>query len=339
MLAVLIWRFDQERLRKQHILLAAAPYVFFGILWSFYIAQSPRDFSAQFFANAAGRDGSRLMVILQPWLAVWYEFLRHVATYVLSNLWSGSVNQAFILVPLFYFASLFAFFLNRKTYSPNVTTFLFCVLIMLLAMTFLNGFKAPMYLIYILPLYNAVLAFELLSLWRSGPIKKFAAVAAGCLFVAVQVSASIEHLQADEYHRYYEPTIALLKQEQSAGRTIVGTAALGFGLGFHGFEDDWRLGKYSHLDPDVIAVDRAYRGFAKAFEEKEPGVFSHIVSILTTRYRLREKVKLYLLDLRTHEQSSRHPKRRYWQHRFTKKRSSSSISFRTVGALRRRQRN
>ncbi len=292
-LAVLVWRFDRERVRWRHLVLAAVPYVFFGLLWTFYIAQSPGDFAAQFFANAAGRNSIRYKVILQPWLAVWSELLRHLATYFGSTVWSGSVNEQFLFVPLFYAASLFAFFRNRKAYSRAVRTFLLCVLTMMLAMTFLNGFKAPMYLIYVLPLYNAVLAFELLALWNRGTVGKFIAAAGGCAFAVLQVMASVEHVRADEYHRYYLPAIARLKQEQTAGKTIVGTAALGFGLGFQGFEDDWRLGEYSHLQPDVLVLDRSYRNFTRLFEKDEPLVFTHIVETLSSSYRFSYRIGTY----------------------------------------------
>ncbi len=293
MLAVLVWRLDRKELRWHHLLLAAAPFLFLGCLWLTYIAQSPSDFAAQFFANAAGRDSTRFKIILQPWLAVGYELIRHIATYVISNLWSATVNPSFLLVPLFYGTSLVAFFAKRKKYTPTLRTFPLCVAAMMFVMTFLNGFKAPMYLIYILPLYNAVLAFELVWLWKFGPMKKPMAVVAGGVFIVIQITASIAHLRADEYHRYYQPAIARLKQEQAAGRTIVGTAALGFGLGFQGFEDDWRLGKYSHLEPDILVMDRSYRGFTKMFEDKEPLVFSHIAKTLTSRYRFSERFGTY----------------------------------------------
>ena len=292
-LALMVWRFDWLQLRRRHFMLAALPYVFFGLLWLVYIAQNPHDFSAQFFANAAGRDSMRLKVMVMPWLAVWAEFLRHAGTYVVSDLWSGTVNQSFILIPAFYLVALFTFFRNRKTYEPAETTFLLCTVVMILAMTFLNGFKAKNYLIYLTPWYDAVLAFQVLALWKRGLNAKFAAASIACAFAALQLTASFEHIQADEYHRYYEPAIAQLKQEQADGKTIVGTAALGFGIGFHGFEDDWRLGKYSHLRPDVIVLDRSYRFFTRRFEKDEPSVFAHIVNTLTSQYRFSYRFGTY----------------------------------------------
>jgi hypothetical protein len=66
----------------------------------------------------------------------------------------------------------------------------------------------------------------------------------------------------------------------------VGTAALGFGLGFHGFADDWRLGTYSGLQPDILVLDRSYREFQQSFEWAEPRVSEHAFTTLTSRYHL-----------------------------------------------------
>jgi riboflavin transporter FmnP len=268
------------------LMFAGAPYVAFGLMWSVYILQSPGDFTAQFLSNAAGRHASRFRAIIQPWTAVWSELIRHVGVYSASGLWTGVMNQWLLLIPMIYAISLVAFFRGWKSYGPTVRAFLLSVVAMMLGMTFLNGFKALMYMVYILPLYCAVLAFGLVRLWNEGLSGRIIAMTAGVGFAALQLLASVEHIEADEYHRDYQKAIAFLRPEQAKGRSIVGTAALGFGLGFTGFEDDWRLGLYSHLDPDVVVMDRSYRYFTEQFERDEPLVFSHVVSSLTTNYHL-----------------------------------------------------
>ncbi len=285
-LAVLVWRNDLGRLQVRHVLMAAAPYIFFAALWSLYILQSPYDFKAQFLANAAGRDSSRWKTVLQPWLALRSETVRHLGTYVASGLWSGRMSKWMLFVPIFYISALVSFLRNRRTYPFSVRSFLACLLTLMFGMTFLNGFKAPNYLIYILPLYNAVMAFWLLNLWKRASDAKLIAAGVGVAFAALHFTAFVQHIQADEYHRDYQKAIAILKEDQSAGKTILGTAALGFGLGFNGFADDWRLGQYSHVQPDVLVIDRSYREFAKKYGPLESGVFAHIVRALSKNYRL-----------------------------------------------------
>jgi hypothetical protein len=63
-------------------------------------------------------------------------------------------------------------------------------------------------------------------------------------------------------------------------------SALGFGLGFQGFADDWRLGLSSGFKPDMIVVDRSYREFTRPFETGEPLILAHVVTTLSVDYRL-----------------------------------------------------
>ncbi len=160
-------------------------------------------------------------------------------------------------------------------------------------MTFLNGFKASDYMIYLVPLYCATLAFGLLSLSSHGPLGRVLAIALGMGFVCLQLADSIDHIRADEYHRGYLPAIARLQKERLAGNTIVGTSALGFGLGFHGFADDWRLGLYSGLKPQILVLDYSYRDFAKYYTVYEPKVLTHYFSTLTANYRLSSRFDQY----------------------------------------------
>jgi hypothetical protein len=155
-----------------------------------------------------------------------------------------------------------------------------------LGLTFLNGFKGYFYLVYIVPIFDAVFAAWLLTLWSRAKKVKCLAVTLALAFVSVQLAISMLHIRADDYHRDYDPTIHDMVRYRAEGKSIVGTAALGFGMGFEGFNDDVRLGMYSGLDPDVVVMDRSYRHFTGFFEEDEPQVFEHIVRTLSTKYRL-----------------------------------------------------
>lgn len=284
---VLAWLYDRDRVRAGHLVLAAVPYLFFGLLWSVYILQAPSDFMVQFFANAAGSDSLRWRVILRPWLAVYYELIRHLGTYVASGLWSGIMNRPIVmLIPLIYLAATIGFLRRRKLCGKPARMFIACLFTILAGMICLNGFKAPNYLLYTVPFYNAVLAAWLLILWNRGRASAAVAVGLGVAFAVLQLSISIQHIRADEYGRDYQPAVRAVENYRAAGKTILGTAALGFGMGFRGFKDDWRLGLYSGLRPDAIVVDRSYRNFTIRFEKVEPAVFTHVVATLNSDYRL-----------------------------------------------------
>jgi hypothetical protein len=158
---------------------------------------------------------------------------------------------------------------------------------MILGLTFLNGFKGYFYLIYVLPLYNSILAAWLLNRWETRRIPwRGLAAAVGLAFVALQLAISVLHIRADEYHRDYLPAVADLVRDRSEGKTILGDAALGFGLQYSGFHDDTRMGMYSGLSPDVLVIDRAYRMYTGFFVANEPAVFDHVVTLLSKDYRL-----------------------------------------------------
>lgn len=282
-------RYDGVRLRLRcwrYLGIALTPYIFFGLLWSFYILQSPADFAAQFFANAAGRKSERLLKLFHPDVAVETEIARHLTAYYLGGVWAGVMRGWMVFVPLLYVPALVWFLVKARQHEASVRMFLTYFLIMALGMTFLNGFKGYFYLIYVTPIYNAVFAAWLLNLWARKTEAKCVAAAAGFTLIAIQLSISMLHIGADEYHRDYEPTIRELARDRALGKSIGGTAALGFGMDFRGFTDDARLGMYRGRTPDVVVIDRAYRGFTGLFGVDEPLVFTHVVETLSMKYKL-----------------------------------------------------
>jgi hypothetical protein len=285
-LGVAAWRFDRERFQTRHLVLGTAPYLLFALLWGWYILQSPGDFRAQFLVHAAGHNSERLRILLRPDVAIGTEIARLMTAYYLGGLWAGVMKGWMTLIPCLYVLAT-GWFLGSWRRHPGLTRlFAAGAAALMLGMTFLNGFKGYFYLIYLVPIYNAMLAAWLLSMWRRKAPGKYAAAAAGLVFVAVQLSISILHIRADEYHRDYQPAIQDLARYRAEGRSIAGTAALGFGMGFSGFHDDVRLGMYSGLDPDVVVIDRSYRNFDRIIEQDEPSVFAYSVTVLSTKYRL-----------------------------------------------------
>jgi Dolichyl-phosphate-mannose-protein mannosyltransferase len=286
-LVVMAWRFDRKRFRVRYLFIGAAPYVFFAALWGLYIAQSPQDFLAQFVVHAAGHDSERIRTLFRPHIAIGMEVVRHLTAYYLGGVWAGSMAGWMMLIPLLYLPAVIWFLARWRRHEGRVRMFATYATALLLAMIFLNGFKAYFYLIYLVPIYNTMLAIWLLYLWERKGAEKWAASAIGLTFVAVQLSISILHIRADEYHRDYEPAISDLVKYRAEGKNIIGTAALGFGLGFDGFHDDVRLGMYSGLNPDVLVIDRSYRFFYRIMEHDEPPVFEHVATMLAATYRLK----------------------------------------------------
>jgi hypothetical protein len=285
-LGVMAWRFDRGRFRWQYLFIACAPYLFFALLWGWYILQSPGDFLAQFLVHAAGRQSERVRGLFRPDIAIGLELVRHLTAYYLGGLWAARMKDWMMLIPFLYISATVWFLRWNRRPERQIGMFVTYAVTLLAAMTFLNGFKGYFYLIYLVPIYNAILVACLLRLWDRNPGIRWLPASVGLAFVAMQLSMSILHIRADEYHRDYEPAIQDLARYRAEGKSIIGTSALGFGMGFQGFKDDLRLGMYSGLDPDVLVIDRSYRFFGKYLEHDEPAVFTHITTMLSTNYRL-----------------------------------------------------
>ena len=288
-LAIVAWRYDRDQLGRRswrYLILAGIPYVCFGLLWLIYILQSPSDFAAQFLANAAGHNSERFRILFRPDLAITKEIVRHLAAYWIGGVWGGVMKGWMVVVPLLYLPAIAWFVRALRRQASTVRMFSTYALAIIVGLTFLNGFKAYFYLIYIVPLYDAVLAAWLLNLWGRDKAAKCMAVIVTIAFVGIQLSISILHIRADEYHRDYEPTIRDLVRYRGEGKSILGTVALGYGMDFSGFQDDSRLGMYTNFEPDVLVLDRSYRMFAGYFSNDEAQVFDYIVRTLSARYRL-----------------------------------------------------
>jgi hypothetical protein len=214
-------------------------------------------------------------------------------TYSLGSLWAPTISPWLVYTLPLYLSAFVWLVRNYKRHPASVRTFLACTVTLLLAMIFLNGFKAHNYLSYVVPFYDAILAAWIVSLWHRGPDARAMAVVLAAGFAFFQLSTSVKNIREDEYHRDYEPTIQALQNYRAAGKTILATSSVGFGLEFSGFADDWRLGRYSGIKPDILVVDRNYRDIMTLFEVEEPSVFSHVVETLSSTYRFAGRNGIY----------------------------------------------
>lgn len=297
---VCAWCFDRQRLEPwRHGMMAAAPYLVLGSLWGLYILESPEAFRAQFFANAGGHGSERWKNLLMPWYVVWLEIARQIAVHCTGDLWTGVRNDFGLLICFMHWGAAAYLWSARRSLDSSRRTFDLAFVTVLLSMTFLNGFKAFCYLMYLHPFYCGALAFLVVDQWRKGASGRLLATTLAGLLILLQAGRIVSHIQADEYGRQYLPLVAALQEERARGRSIIASSVVGYGLGFSGFEDDWRLGLHTGRRPDVLVLDRSYRNFACRFEEKEPQAFAHVVEALTTDYRLRRKFgNFWLLERR-----------------------------------------
>src|SRR6202044_1717056 len=92
-----------------------------------------------------------------------------------------------VLIPFLYLPAVVWYLARLRRHPETVRMFLTYAVSLVLGMTFLNGFKAQYYLIYVVPIYNAVLAAWLLSLWGRDKLAKSVAATIGVAFITVQL--------------------------------------------------------------------------------------------------------------------------------------------------------
>src|SRR5262249_47561263 len=148
------------------------------------------------------------------------------------------------------------------------TTLTFFVLL------FLEGAKQPWYLIYFVPLFSVSLAACLNDLWI-GTARPWFRVAA-CGFLCLQLGYPALVIAQNKYGKTYLPLISALAARAPAARSVMGPAELGFWIGFDKVLDDFRLGYYSHKQPEFIVLDPRYRSYIEECRERDPQVSRYV---------------------------------------------------------------
>jgi hypothetical protein len=108
-------------------------------------------------------------------------------------------------------------------------------------------------------------------------------------------------ISKNNYKNSYCPTITTLARRTPERRSVMGSAELGFGLGFENVLDDHYLGYYTGKEPAFIVLDRNYRGFMEMFRRERPEVYRYIRSLLEHRYREVYSNSYYIVWARSDE--------------------------------------
>jgi 4-amino-4-deoxy-L-arabinose transferase-like glycosyltransferase len=301
-LVYLAWHYDRKRIRFSHLLIGATPYVVALAAWSFYILQDPADFRVQFLANAAGRGSVRLEGLLQPWNAVWKEvLLRYGVFYSFDHVWwvPGSRSTWMVAILVMYFGAALFLWSRREVRANDGQKVLLVLLgIWFLVMTFFVGFKTPMYLVYVIPLWDAVLALCVWKCWSSGRVARGLGAAALAVFVVLNWQALMTKRSENSYTSEYQPSVAFLRPYTDQGARVYAIAALGFDIDYRRFTDDGRLGFYTHKLADVILIDHSYHWWRGWFKSQEHPVFEYVESLLASKYHVANKSGTFLVYVR-----------------------------------------
>jgi 4-amino-4-deoxy-L-arabinose transferase-like glycosyltransferase len=261
---------DWQRLRPTHLLLAAAPYLLGAAGWGLYISKDPVTFRNIFLgSNAAGR----MNTIFNPLLGLRNEIvLRYLTPFGLhSSFW---VVKSKLLIPVVYLASMLAvWFIPSLRRQPCLRPFLAMWTVVALTLLFFDAQRNGTYMVHVFPLYAILLAS--LTWWlfdRRHPLR-FPVAALLAAFILLQVGGSLYLIVKSPFRLQYEPAIAFIRAHSKPGDRIVGSAELGFGLGFDNIFDDKSLGYFVDRKPAIIVLSEAYREWFELARLHQPAIY------------------------------------------------------------------
>jgi 4-amino-4-deoxy-L-arabinose transferase-like glycosyltransferase len=288
--------FDRWRVQWRYVALAAVPYVIGAAGWGLYILQDPAVFAAQFKANAT--TGGRLQGLTAPWLGFVHEFTeRYRLAFGLGDQSPGhsSVARLKALILMAYVVGVIGAFCTRRfRRHRGLRALLTMTAIYFVIMAVLDGQKLAWYLVHILPLYAALLALWLVDVWQRRWLPRWAIAGAVGALLLLQVGGVAQRIRAREYQTTYAPAADFLKHRLQPSTLIMGSAEMGFALGFdEHLIDDSFLGYYSGKRPDFIVVDEIYATSFRGSRVERPAVYDHIDRLLSEQYKLVYDQALY----------------------------------------------
>lgn len=252
---------DWRRLRPRHLLAAAAVGGAVVSPWLLYIAQDPAMFRAQWTANTRAFGGrSRVAGLSNPLGALASDF---VPRYVDQARWGASGSEHVVTVQ---FVTVFAC-LAIGVLSPAVRRqqgFRLLALVAAGSWVALAVLDGSRYRQYSLHVYPALVAFGALVVYELASVGRASRVLAGALAVGFTLPGLLwagSLAWHNVYRRDYLPVVAIVRQQQRAGASVIAGSEFAFELGY-----DWRRtvdDMEMRRPPDVYVQNDIYEGFTR----------------------------------------------------------------------------
>ncbi|MBA3439459.1 MAG: glycosyltransferase family 39 protein [Pyrinomonadaceae bacterium] len=281
--------FDRTRLSWRHVPVAAVPYMIGATGWGLYILQSPDDFFAQFSGNAA--NSGRLSGFSAPLTAFKAEIAkRYLVAFGLGPRSAGHTGPIMlkILILVAYVMGIIGVVASRRIRQhKGYRALLILTGLYFLIMTILDGQKLAWYLVHIIPLYTAILVVWLQWCWHNRFVPRWMIVLGVCGFVSIQLGGLLYRMKLNTYQKSYAPAVDFLKRNSNENTLVMGTADLGFGLGFDSnLVDDYQLGYRSGKKPDIFVIEEVYEEAISGNKTHRPQLYYHVMRTLQDEYRL-----------------------------------------------------
>ncbi len=281
-LLLLHFYYDRERLRWSQIVPIALPYLIGAAGWSAYILRSPDAFWAQFSSNSA----ARLWPLKAPLLALRREITNRLLPAYGLLPEAHRVGKLRIVVLIVYVAAVLGLAWPRSIRRmPGARIIGGLLAIVLLILLFLEGAKQPWYLIHLAWLLAAAAAASYHWHTVQRPAWRLVGLVALATVMLLQAGYAAALIAQKRYASIYRPVIAVLQRDMQPGQFVMGSAELGFGLGFTRVLDDPNLGYYSGKRADFIVIDSNYRAHFAELSRTHPAIYNDLENMLAGQYQ------------------------------------------------------
>jgi hypothetical protein len=306
----LILYFDRKRMGWTDLMVAAVPYLAGAAIWSQFILQDFPSFRGQLSMNASGRVG-----ILHPWDSLMHEIrARYITEFGLGPHSAGHDAWWVKLKALSLFA-YFAGIIGCLTLPAIRKSEKFRVLLLLAGihwayMTFYENMKFSFYLVHLIPMFCALLALLVVTLWRAKPAARWALAGALALVGLVQVAGIAAKVRLNDYARSYLPAVEFVRDHASKSNLVAASCSFGFAYGFdRNLMDDPSLGYYNGRLPDYIVAEEIYDGWWQERESFQPAVYEYCMRTLKDYDVIYDRMSYRVYRRRALEQASQRPVR------------------------------
>lgn len=289
-LLFLILYFDRARLAWRHAGLALIPYVVGALGWGAYILDAPADFVAQFTANAS--TGGRMSGLTSPLSAIKNEItLRYLTAFGLGGHSVGSAGPIWVksFILLAYVVALAGCLSVRRIRThEGARALLILTGIFFVVLTFFDGQKLSFYLVHIVPLYTALVAVFLHWCYSTRFVPAALVALAVCGFLSIQLGGVLYRMKLNPYAKSYLPAVDFLKSHTDENSLVMGSAVLGFGLGYERVIDDVRFGFKTGRKPDFFVINDTYEETIRYYRSGGEGaeLAAHMNRLLGQEYEL-----------------------------------------------------
>lgn len=276
---------DGRRLKVQHYLIGALPYIAGAIGWGAYILQDPAEFRLQFFGISLSEH--RFAGFADPMTAIRREIGRFVQYYGIRDGASWAIRLKSML-PVGYVAGVLA-----MIFIPSVRRVRFvkaCLVVLaaqLFILTFLEGTKQSHYIVDVIPTLVAILVTAWWTLFTAHPHRRLLFGAAGLLLIALQVGPVVFRIRQNPYGNDWLPAIAIARPFVEQGIYVIGGPE--FAMPFNFPENLVSRPDYGYRaarQPGLVLTSVSQLQRNTALTRKDPPFYRYMTVTFFQTYRL-----------------------------------------------------